>query len=100
MVSPRPWTEIIDVSFADASAEDAMLIVDTVLNQYIKYIGEKSDAMNDKLYRELFDQYTSLDNEIQGREKVRAELRKSLGTQMPQAPSPSQICDPEEHWPG
>ena len=81
---PRPRTEIIDVSFIDARAKDAKLIVDTVLNQYMKYIGEMSDATEDKLYRQLVDQYKSLENEIQGREKICAELHRSLGTETPQ----------------
>ena len=81
---PRRGTEIIDVTFMHSSAKDAKLIVDTVLDQYIKYIGEMSDETKDKLYRQLVDQYKSLENEILGREKVCAELRRSLGTEIPQ----------------
>ncbi len=83
-VQPRRRTEIIDVSFWDPSAEDAKLIVDAVLDQYIRYIREKSDATKDTLYRQLVDQYKSLENEILGREKIAAELHRSLGTQLPQ----------------
>jgi succinoglycan biosynthesis transport protein ExoP len=81
---PRGRTEIIDVSFMDPSAKDAKVIVDAVLEQYMAYIGEKSDATKDELYRKLADQYKSLENEIGGREKVCAELAKSLGTEAPQ----------------
>ena len=35
-VRPREETEIIDIVFLDSSAKDAKLIVDTVLDQYIK----------------------------------------------------------------
>jgi capsular exopolysaccharide synthesis family protein len=83
-VQPRPRTEIIDVSFIDLNTKDAKLIVDAVLDQYIKYIREKSDATEDELYRQLVDQYKSLENDIQGREKVCAELHKALGTEIPQ----------------
>ena len=83
-VNPRRETEIIDVTFMDSSAKDAKLIVDTVLDQYTKYIRERSDATKDKLYRQLVDQHTSLKNEIEGRETVTAGLRKSLGTGTPQ----------------
>ena len=83
-VKPRSGTEIIDVTFIDSSAKDAKIIVDTVLDQYVKYIGEKSDSTKDKLYSQLVDQYKSLENEIQGREKISAELRKSLRTTIPQ----------------
>jgi len=83
-VAPRRGTEIIDVSFTAASSKDARVIVDAVVEQYIRYIAEKTDASKDKLYRQLVEQYKSLENEILGREKVSAELRKSLGTDMPQ----------------
>jgi len=83
-VRPRQRTEIIDVAFMDPSAEDAKLIVDSVLDQYMRYVGEKSDATKDKLYRQLVDQYKSLENEILGRGKITAELRRSLGTGTPQ----------------
>jgi capsular exopolysaccharide synthesis family protein len=81
---PRPRTEIIDVAFADISGKDAKVIVDAVLEQYIKYVSETLDATEDKLYRQLTDQYNSLKNEIQGRESVCAALRKLLGTEAPQ----------------
>ena len=83
-VKPRRGTEIIDVAFLDSSAKDAKLIVDAVLDQYVKYLGEKSDATKDKLYSQLVEQYKSLENEILGREKISAELRRSLGTGVPQ----------------
>ena len=83
-VQPRRGTEIIDVTFMDSNAKDAKLIVDTILDHYIKYVGEMSDSTKDKLYLQLGDQYKSLENEIQGREKIIAELRRSLGTGNPQ----------------
>jgi capsular exopolysaccharide synthesis family protein len=83
-VRPRPRTEIIDVSFADVSAKDDRIIVDAVLDQYMKYYTDASGAMDDKLHRQLVDQYKSLENEIQGREKILTELHKSLGTETPQ----------------
>ena len=83
-VRPRKETEIIDIAFLDSSAKDAKLIVDAVLDQYIKYIGEKSDATKDALYSQLVDQYKSLENEVQGRGRITAGLSRSLGTGTPQ----------------
>jgi len=83
-VRPRKETEIIDVSFVDSSAKDARIIVDAVLDEYINYIGEKSDADKDKLYRQLTEQYTSLQRQIQGQEAISARLHESLGTRNPQ----------------
>ncbi len=61
---PRKETEIIDITFIDSNAEDAKIIVDVILDEYVQYIGEKSDATKDELYSKLVDQYKSLDNEI------------------------------------
>jgi len=83
-VQPRPQTEIIDITFTDPSAEDAMVIVDTVLDEYTRYIGEMSNEDEEKLYRQLVEQYKSLENEILGREKIIAELRKSLSMGSPE----------------
>ncbi|MFC1793343.1 GumC family protein [Planctomycetota bacterium] len=80
---PRRQTEIIDISFTNSSIEDAKIIVDAVLEEYIKYIGEKSSADEDKLYSQLKEQYISLQNQIQGQEKTSALLSKSLGTETP-----------------
>ncbi len=83
-IRPRPKTEIIDVVLTDSNPEDARIIVDAVLDQYMQYIGERSDETKDHLYRQLVEQYKSLDNEIKGQELISAELRKSLGTDTPQ----------------
>ncbi|MCU0917477.1 MAG: P-loop NTPase [Planctomycetes bacterium] len=83
-VRPRPRTEIIDVSFVDASATEAKLIVNAVLDRYVSYIGEASDATEDVLSRQLLEQHRSLQTDIEGREKVCAELRRQLGTETPQ----------------
>jgi len=83
-VRPRRGTEIIDVSFLAPIAEDAKVIVNTVLEQYTKYIGEISDATEDKLYKQLETKYKSLEREIQGQETTIAGLRASLGTGTPE----------------
>ena len=83
-VRPRSRTEIIDVSFSDASAADAKVIVNAVLDQYLTYVGEKSIASDDLIYRELTDRKKSLEDVISGREEVLARLQKSLGTALPE----------------
>ncbi len=83
-IRPRPKTEIIDIVFTDPTPKDAGIIVDAVLDQYMQYIGERSDETKDHLYRQLVEQYKALDNEIKGRERIIAQLRGSLGTDTPQ----------------
>jgi hypothetical protein len=83
-VRPRQETEIIDITFIDSNAKDAKIILNAVLEEYIRYIGQKSDATKDKLYSELIEQYKALGNEIKGQEMISAELGRMLGTGTPQ----------------
>jgi succinoglycan biosynthesis transport protein ExoP len=81
---PRSRTEIVDVSFMDPSAKDAKLIVDTALQQYMKYTEEQSSAIEDDLYRQLTVQSNALNLEIQSQEKTCTDLCRLLGTDTPQ----------------
>ncbi len=83
-VSPRSQTEIIDVSFVAINAKEAKLIVDSVLDKYLQYVKDKSDATEDVLYRQLSDEKTKLEREIQGSEKLIQERLKALGTSSPE----------------
>jgi capsular exopolysaccharide synthesis family protein len=80
----RARTEIIDVTLTNDSKQDARIIVDAVLEQYIQYIGETSDKTKDNLYAKLVEQSNKFGTEISGREKIITELRKTLGTSNPQ----------------
>jgi succinoglycan biosynthesis transport protein ExoP len=83
-VRPRSRTEIIDVSFIDPSAKDAKIIVDAVLEEYIKFIGEQTDKEKVDLSNQLDQQYILLQNDIKSLEDNAAKLSKSLGTSTPQ----------------
>jgi capsular exopolysaccharide synthesis family protein len=83
-VMPRRGTEIMDISFVHTNPEDAKLIVDEVLEQYIQYIGLKSDKEQDALYLKIQEQHRALEEDIKGREATIAELRENLGTASPQ----------------
>jgi capsular exopolysaccharide synthesis family protein len=65
-------------------ADEAAAIVNAVLDQYIKYTREQSDATSDQLYRKLTAEQESLRSEIAGSEKVVANLSKDLGTSTPE----------------
>lgn len=82
--SPRKDTEIIDVSFKASNPQDAKLILNTILDHYVRYIAEMSDATEDKVYRQLTEQYASLESEILGREKIIDGLHTALGTAIPE----------------
>jgi len=83
-IAPRRETEIIDVTFTDSNPKEAKLILNTILDQYVKYVEEMSNATEDKVYRQLKDQHKSLENDILGQEIVLGELRASLGTAIPE----------------
>lgn len=83
-VRPRSRTEIIDVSFTAASANDAQIIVNAILKEYVQYTAQMSDDTEDKLYTQLADEYKRLETEIQGREQICAKFSRSLGTETPQ----------------
>jgi succinoglycan biosynthesis transport protein ExoP len=81
---PRRGTELIDVTFTDSNAKDAQLIVNTVLEQYMKYIMEMSDETQSEIKNTLAGEFNRLDSEIRGSEKVIATLRQQLGTATPE----------------
>ena len=83
-VRPRSRTELIDVSFTDPSVKDAKLIVDAVLDEYIKYNEETSDKDKVILRQQLEEQYRSLLTEIQSLERNAAKLSEEIGTETPQ----------------
>ena len=81
---PRARTEIIDLAFIDSNADEAKLILNMVLDHYLRYNMETSDATAVGLNRQLLDQYKSLENDIRGREQVIARLCLNLGTSTPE----------------
>jgi len=83
-VRPRRQTEIIDVTFVDSRAQEAQLIVDAVLNQYMAYIALMSSEDEKVLYSQLLEEYESLSKRIDGHEKTIADFHKALETQNPQ----------------
>jgi len=84
-VSPRPATEIIDVSMTTAySGEDAAVIVNAVLDQYLANTRNSDDERDGIYYNKLVEEEKSLRGEIEGRENLVAGLRKELGTGTPE----------------
>ena len=82
-IRPRPQTEIIDVSMTARASKDTAVIVNAVLDEYLRYSREASDASNDALHSRLREKVKSLRAEIDGLERVAMESRKKLGTNLP-----------------
>ncbi len=84
-VRPRTGTEIIDVSLITEKGSDAETIINAVLDQYIKYIGETSEREERDLNDELTKKIKYLDGQIVIQQGDLASLRKELGTDNPMA---------------
>jgi capsular exopolysaccharide synthesis family protein len=82
-VDPRGMTEVIDIAMSSPVAKDAAVIVNAVLDQYIRTVRESSSRMEDTLYNELLDRFNSYRTDIEGRQTTVDRLRKDLGTANP-----------------
>ncbi|MHC4118826.1 MAG: GumC domain-containing protein [Planctomycetota bacterium] len=83
-VEPRSQTEIIDVAVTAPILEEAMIIADAVLEQYVKCTSEMSHSFADELYSKLAEQHRSLKSEIRGQDVISAQIRERIGTANPQ----------------
>lgn len=84
LVQPRRRTEIVDVSFTCGRAEDAAVVVNAVLDQYMKYINETANRRADELDRARDRLYSELKAEISDLEMIVNKLHQELGTTTPQ----------------
>lgn len=83
-VYPRGMTEVIDIAMVDRHSADAALIVNAILDQYLKVTRETANQTDDLIYQQLMAEYNSLRGEIEGREAQIAKLRKDLGSALPE----------------
>lgn len=83
IVMPRPTTEVVDLSFMAERPADAAVVLNVILDQYIKVVEELADQGNDALYRKLSDECAVLQKEIDGHEGVLSEIKKQVGTAAP-----------------
>lgn len=73
-------TELIRVSFTSISADDARVIVDAVLNEYIRYVLNATDETSTALYLARQDEYSRRKADVEGLQQLIGGLRKDLGT--------------------
>ncbi len=83
VVTPERGTEIITVAMSYRNPVEAALILNTVLDEYIKFTHENYSQTNDFVYRKLSEEIDSMTREIESLEKITARLRKELGTGTP-----------------
>jgi capsular exopolysaccharide synthesis family protein len=83
-VRPERATEVIDVNMTYQNAGEATVIVNAVLEEYLKFTRENSSETSDFLYNKLTEELDSLGKEIEVLERITARLRKELGTGNPE----------------
>lgn len=82
-VSTAPKTSFVDVRFTAPKAADATLIVNTVIDEYLKHVNEQARQFDDAVYQQLAQEYSSLRSTIDGHKAVVARLRGDLLTTTP-----------------
>ncbi len=80
LVSWRGETELIDVSIQTLKPKDAAILVNAVLDEYERHVGQATNEDSSLIFRELESQYNTLNGELEGLGKTVADLRKELGT--------------------
>lgn len=73
-VQPRPRTHLIDVSISAGRAEDAKLIVDTVVSEYLNHVTDASTQEEAKLLETLKIEQSRRENSLKGLRQMRDNL--------------------------
>ena len=81
VVQPRNSTELIDLSLTCPVPQDAMIIVNAILEQYIANVGDRANTVKGELYRKLLAQFETLQAKTHGQEAKISELLLALGTE-------------------
>ena len=85
VVTPRRGTEVVDLDFTCPFPEDAKVIVNAILDQYLAEVGDRAHADKDDLDSKRIARFEALQNEIQLHDSRISELLKSMGTDDAQA---------------
>jgi len=83
-VRPRRCTELMDVSFSCASAQDAVVIVNAVLDQYMSYVEYAASGQKKEEDSKRETLYVRLNGEIEVLEFAINAISRKLGTATPQ----------------
>lgn len=84
-IRPRPRTEIIDVNIDLPLPRDSAVIVNAVLDQYIRHSHELIEGSQDRLFRQLVEQHDTLKTRVREKEESIQELKRQLQTSEPEA---------------
>jgi len=82
-VASRRGTELIDVSMSAKDPNDARLIVDRVVKQYVNYASTADEKVDQMQLEMLTDKQEELRHEIDGKTRTKNALEGKLGTSKP-----------------
>lgn len=83
-IRPRRNTELIDVSIVTQDASDAKVLVDSVVDEYRRYVDESAKETNLRRFETLRNEQVSLQREIDGLVATKFNLSNRLGTTGPE----------------
>ena len=74
-----PNTELVVVSFSSSDRNAALLIVRTVVEEYLKHATAAEKGTNDQLTRQLIEERDSVENKVAALRKSVTERREAIG---------------------
>jgi len=83
-VNPRRGTSLVDVRMTAADPREAALIANAVVDEYLKYILERSNQVDDEVYQEVKKQYEEMRLRIEGLRNGIDGLRGKIGHWTPE----------------
>jgi capsular exopolysaccharide synthesis family protein len=74
----KPKTEIVEVALTTENPRDAVVIVNGLMAEYLRFVKTNADQARDFMYQKLSESYDVLQDEIENRKKAAGELRKEV----------------------
>ncbi len=77
-VQYKPKTEIIEVSMTLDNPRDAAVLVNRLMDEYIRFEKNKTEQTRDVIYQKLTETYDVLQDEIENRQKAARKIRQEV----------------------
>lgn len=83
-VSPRAASNLIEVSMVTPLARESATIVNTVVDEYMKYVAERGKGKGDEILSALTERVNTYYSSVKQKEETVARLMRDLGTTLPE----------------
>lgn len=84
-VSPRAASNLIEVSMTTPLARESATIVNTVVDEYMKYVAERGKGKGDEILSALTERVNTYYTSVKQKEETVARLMRDLGTTLPES---------------